>query len=287
MFTLRLSDGGEPRNTVGDNLIRPGRPQVVVTLPDGEQMVFDDSTNLSVTGQGGTLVVSEGRTVSIAADGRESLAGQYTTFKIPVGGEYTVKLDDGTVVTMNSESELRAPVRFGPGRRKVWFRGEGYFEVAKDPARRFIVETDRAEITVTGTEFNIRSYADENYTATTLVEGSVSVRAGSDARVEMAPGTQARVSDNGSIVVEAVDVYSHTAWKAGRIVFDNARTEEIMAVLRKWYNCEVCYLDESVKERRFTMDLLKYDDITEVLDLMSMVNIRYTIRGNKVLLWSN
>ncbi len=259
----------------------------MVTLPGGEQMMFDDRTNVSTVGEGGALVVNEGRTVSITTQDLAFLPDQYTTFKIPSGGEYTVKLDDGTIVTMNSESELRAPARFGPDVRKVYFKGEGYFEVAKDAGRQFIVETDRAEISVLGTEFNIRSYSDEDYTAATLVEGSVSIRAGTDTRIEMVPDTQVRVSDNGNITIEAVDVYSYIAWKSGRIVFNNARTEDIMTVLRKWYNCDVHYADDALKERRFTMDLLKYDDITEVLDLMSMVNIHYTIKGDDVFLKSN
>ena len=285
ILAVRLIDRGVEQTPVVASLIRPGSPKVIVTLPGGEEMMFDENFQVSVERDGKT-VVNEGNTVSLDARGYEPSADEYTTYKIPSGGEYTIKLDDGTIVIMNSDSELRAPVKFGPGQRTVYFRGEGYFQVAKDSKRRFVVKTGRADIAVLGTEFNIRAYADEAHTVATLVEGSVNVRGSADTQVTLVPDTQARLDDDGDITVEKVDVYPYIAWKSGRIVFENARTEDIMKVLRKWYNCDVYYGDDAVKERRFTMDILKYDDITEVLNLMSKVNVRYTIKGSEVFLSS-
>ena len=285
LLTLSLLNRDRTSTTVTASLIRPGSPKVIVTLPGGEEMMFDENMQVSMQRDGKT-VVNEGSTVSLSAEGYESGEDEYTIYKIPSGGEYTIKLDDGTIVTMNSDSELRAPVKFGRGQRTVYFKGEGYFEVAKDAGRQFVVETDHAAISVLGTEFNIRAYGDEGETVTTLVEGSVSVMGDTDRQVTMVPNTQARVSGNGNVVVEAVDVYPYIAWKSGRIVFENARTEDIMKVLRRWYNCDVYYADDAVKERRFTMDILKYDDITEVLNLMVKVNVHYSIKGNEVFLSS-
>ena len=266
-------------------LISPGSPKVVVTLPNGEEMLFRDNQSVSLDKDGHT-VVSEENTVSLTAKEATPNREQFISYKIPSGGEYTVKLDDGTIITMNSESKLQAPIEFGQDQRIVHFEGEGYFNVAHDPKRKFVVKTKRAEFLVHGTEFNITAYNSEVETVVTLVCGTVSLRSDAVQQVTMVPGTQARVLDNGDVAVETVDIYPYTAWKSGRIVFENARTEDIMNVLKRWYNCEVYYGDEVVKERRFTMDILKYDEFTEVLDLMKKVKVRYEIKGNEIYLYS-
>lgn len=80
-------------------------------------------------------------------------------------------LGDGTLVCLNSESELRYPVRFDGEERQVFLRGEGYFEVTKDPDHPFVVEVENARIEVLGTTFNVCSYEEEERVVTTLVEG--------------------------------------------------------------------------------------------------------------------
>lgn len=97
----------------------------------------------------------------------------YNTLKVPTGGFYQLELSDGTRVWLNAESELRFPVQFGTGEREVYLKGEAYFDVRKDVARRFIVHLKESNVTVLGTSFNIKAYGDEDYIYTTLVEGKV------------------------------------------------------------------------------------------------------------------
>ena len=98
-------------------------------------------------------------------------------------------LQDGTVVNLNSASELRYPVRFTGTERKVFLTGEAYFQVAKDKEHPFVVVTGEAEIEALGTSFNIYSYEEENRIETTLVEGAVRF-AVADQTVILMPGEQ-------------------------------------------------------------------------------------------------
>ena len=84
----------------------------------------------------------------------------------------------------------------------------------------------------------------------------------------MHPGEQAQVADLGAITVERVNVYPHTAWIKGRMVFVNERLEKIMTDLQRWYDFDVFYANPSVQDMRFTIDILKYDDISKVLNLI-------------------
>ena len=79
------------------------------------------------------------------------------TLKIPRGGEFRLKLSDGTNVYLNSASELKYPVCFDEKERKVYLSGEAYFEVTKDSDRPFYVETEELQIRVYGTEFNVNT----------------------------------------------------------------------------------------------------------------------------------
>ena len=100
---------------------------------------------------------------------------EYNVLEVPRGGEYTVTLSDGTVVYLNSGSELRYPVAFGVERRDVFLSGEGYFEVAKDAKRPFFVNADKLKIRVYGTSFNVNTYNLANV-ETVLVEGKIGIQ---------------------------------------------------------------------------------------------------------------
>lgn len=100
---------------------------------------------------------------------------EFHMIRVPRGGEYILILDDGTRVWINSDSELKYPVAFNDSERKVYLKGEAYFEVKYDEQRPFIVEADRMNIRVLGTEFNVQSYQGEEENVT-LVKGSVAVK---------------------------------------------------------------------------------------------------------------
>jgi ferric-dicitrate binding protein FerR (iron transport regulator) len=107
---------------------------------------------------------------------RNNARGGLLTAATPCGGTYQITLPDGTKVWLNAASSLKFPASFGSLKtRSVELTGEGYFEVAKDKAHPFIVVTEKQEVEVLGTHFNINSYADEASTKTTLLEGSVRV----------------------------------------------------------------------------------------------------------------
>ena len=114
----------------------------------------------------------------------------YNTVMVPRGGEYKLVLPDGTIVWLNAESSLRFPTSFTDNERKVYAKGELYFDVKHDEVKPFIVDVERGyTIRVLGTEFNLRAY-DDSPVVTTLVEGCVQVWSERDS-VLLSPGQQA------------------------------------------------------------------------------------------------
>ena len=204
--------------------------------------------------------------------------------RIPHGGEYITRLPDGSVVHLNAGSELKVPVHFGTDCREVWLRGEGFFEVTHRENLIFTVHTDKADISVLGTEFDVRAYANEKEVVTTLVQGAVGVNSGRTYD-RLRPGEQARIAGKGDIRIAEVDVYPFIAWKTGRMVFENERLEKIMAELQRWYDFELFYANPDVKEMHFTIDILKYEEISKVLSLMERMNkVKFTLKGRTVVI---
>ena len=262
--------------------IRMGSPKAIVELAGGQQFLFNKDTTLRLEAQGIQLVSSRDTLDIIQPVIAGERGEEYNVVRIPHGGEYITRLPDGSVVHLNAGSELKVPVYFGTESREVWLRGEGFFEVVHRENLIFTVHTDKADISVLGTEFDVRANTDEKEVVTTLVQGAVGVISGRTYD-RLKPGEQARIAGKGDIRVAEVDIYPFIAWKNGRMVFENERLEKIMAELQRWYDFELFYADPDVKEMHFTIDILKYEEISKVLNLMERMNkVKFTQKGRTV-----
>ena len=262
--------------------IRMGSPKAIVELAGGQQFLFNKDTTLRLEAQGIQLVSSRDTLDIIQPVIAGERGEEYNVVRIPHGGEYITRLPDGSVVHLNAGSELKVPVYFGTESREVWLRGEGFFEVVHRENLIFTVHTDKADISVLGTEFDVRAYTDEKEVVTTLVQGAVGVISGRTYD-RLKPGEQARIAGKGDIRVAEVDIYPFIAWKNGRMVFENERLEKIMAELQRWYDFELFYADPDVKEMHFKIDILKYEEISKVLNLMERMNkVKFTQKGRTV-----
>ena len=177
----------------------------------------------------------------------------YHELVIPRGGEFSLTLSDGTEVYMNADSKLRFPTKFGKNERVVELEGEAYFQVARNEKSPFIVKSSCMAIKVLGTEFNVSAYSEDSVIQTTLVRGSVEVsseRGGQS--VVLHPGEQSVLNrQDYSLSVCTVDVSYAMAWKEGRLRFKEKPLSEVMKVISRWYDVEVVYEDEEVKDYPF------------------------------------
>jgi len=147
--------------------------------------------------------------------------------EVPSGARKKCVLPDKTVVWLNAGSVLKyAPVLSGET-RQVFLDGEGYFEVAKDAAHPFIVNTSKGNITVTGTTFNVYAYESKPRFVTALLEGHVSVTAKSGKSVNLLPLQKAELN-NEVLTVSPVSDPDAYKWKDGLISFDNERITDVL-----------------------------------------------------------
>ena len=196
-------------------------------------------------------------------------ASQVTTIASTRGTGTQTLLPDGTRVCLNAGSSLRFDRNFGRKDRQVTLDGEGFFEVAKDAAKPFRVQAGNACVSVKGTVFNVRNYADEPEIAVSLLEGAVllSSPAGESA---LRPGLCGVVSrKDGQIRLEKARE-SVSGWTKGKIAFTDKSIPEILNYLQRNYGVRFVYEDGLFGQERFTGSIsasLSIDEILTYLDV--------------------
>lgn len=262
--------------------IIPGSPQAELILPQGKVIFLDSTTRVLPFSDSLAPITSDRNTLIYHSDKTTGQA-EYHTIRVPRGGEYSLQLADQTKVYLNAGSSLHYPIQFNGDRREVILTGEGYFEVARDTARPFIVKAGNINMLVLGTAFNVNAYPEEETIATTLVEGKVQVDYGSEHQV-MKPGTQLVYRKNdGKVQIFPVDTEIYTSWKDGYYYFKRETLENIMKVLSRWYDLNVFFQNADLKNIEFGGRLQRYEDIGYLLKRMEATqDVGFIIKGKTI-----
>lgn len=264
--------------------VEMGGAKAILVTSRGDEIVLQDSYVQLITLGGGMVAKNDGVQVSYKENegaGKEDVL-EYNTIRVPRGGEYKLFLSDNTEVFLNSDSEIRFPVKFGKGKRDVFLRGEAFFVVTKDASRPFVVNAnDKMSVEVLGTQFNLQAYPDDAFVETTLNEGAVRVFNGKQG-VRLRPDEQA-VYDEGKFTVRKVDASSYSAWKEGRFMLLNHSLENIMTRLARWYNIDIFWENPEVKEYHFSGELARYEDFTEILRMLELATrVHFEVKDRTV-----
>ena len=272
-------------------LIQPGTQQAQLTLTDGS-VIDVDKKEVNVVVDGIQVKYKEGvlsyQTTAATQHEEKNVEEQpekSNELVIPRGGENTVILADGTTVHLNAGSKLTYPVRFTGKRRIVALEGEAYFDVVENEEHPFVVQTRFGEVTVLGTAFNVNAYVNASACYTTLVRGKVQFSAPNAEVITLLPGEQAIVSANGS-EKRAVDLEEYVGWVEGLYVFNNRSLGEIMETFECWYDIQVYYETENLRNITYSGSLKRYGTINSFLEALELTgDLTYKISGRNILIY--
>ncbi len=206
--------------------------------------------------------------------------------KVGFGERKKVTLSDGTIVTLDSGSEIFYPEEFGKT-REVSLNGEAYFEVNKDSVRPFIVEANQGKVEVLGTKFNIRSWKKTKRVHLAVSEGKVSfmnnlnhtdtvfITAGKYSVIdsvfsptEPAPISPGRIS----------------GWINNEKYFEETTLSEVINQLERWYNIDIELNDKSALNQVLSVHL-KDNGYKAGLNLIALITgLKVEYRGSKIIL---
>ncbi|MDD7888230.1 FecR family protein [Flavivirga sp. 57AJ16] len=269
-----------------NNQIKTGSNKATLTFEDGTQVILEKGTTLQMNN-----MTSNGEEIIYTDNKKPSEDIEYNVITIPRGGQFFIKLNDGTQVWLNSESQLRYPVNFidGETRQVDLVYGEAYFDVSPSTEHKgldFKVYHDQQEVQVLGTEFNIKAYKDETNVYTTLAEGKVAINYNNKTQL-LDPGEQSILDSNTNVLkITNVDVKIETAWKEGDFNFIQGKSlKEIMKILSRWYDFDIIFENESLEDVRFKGILGKNQNVEEILSAIKSTSINnYEINNKTIIL---
>ncbi len=195
------------------------------------------------------------------------------TIHVPAGQRAELTLTDGTKVWLNAKTTLTFPNHFNGDLRQVKLNGEGYFKVAKDSEHPFIVTTERYNVRVLGTEFNVFAYGGYPYFETSLVEGSVDVYSplSNDMPIRLSPNTYVYL-ENGKLVRKKIEHNSYFLWREGLISFYDAPVADMISKLRLYYDVKIIVHNENLLKSRYSGKFRTKDGVEHVLKVLQLRN---------------
>ncbi|MDE5422133.1 FecR family protein [Ancylomarina sp. DW003] len=268
--------------------IEPGKKGAELILSNGKRVQIMNTRKLLKEQNGVLVQVDSVKGIIYSKELAKSKSLIYNTIKVARGQEFNLRLSDGTQVWLNAESELKYPVHFSADNRKVFLKGEAYFEVATNKDKAFIVNSFDQDVRVYGTKFNINAY-DKNLIKTVLLEGCVGVKIKRLNKEEkMIPGDLLLANmHEGSMDSRQVDVYPYIAWKDGNFLFRNENLEEIMLRLERWYNVKVFFEDNKARTIPFIGNMKRYTEIDKLLYFIEKSSeAKFMIKDNVIIVRS-
>lgn len=196
----------------------------------------------------------------------------YEEFTTPSGQRAMVKLHDGTIVWLNARSTLRYPNQFAGGLRNVELDGEAFFEVAPDEKRPFVVSTEKLDVKVLGTKFNVFAYKGRDEFHTSLVEGSVKVYDSKDESqaVFIEPNECVDLVGN-KLVKRSFHNMDFLLWKEGIYAFDDVSFGEIIRKLELYYDISIIVKNAKLDTYKFSGKFRQRDGVENVLRTLQKV----------------
>lgn len=209
----------------------------------------------------------------------------YNEIKIPKGQVFKLVLSDSTVVWLNANTKLRYPKKFinSQAIRTVELEGEAYFEVAHNPNKPFVVNTNGANVEVLGTKFNVSSYLNETNIKTTLIEGSVKVGNSNETSIILKPSYQASFNKNTHFLsTKKVNTTDFTSWMQKRIIFNDMPFKELELILERAYDVEILNNNETIENEFFTGEF-NIENIDVIFKALSTsIPFNYEINKDKI-----
>jgi transmembrane sensor len=200
-------------------------------------------------------------------------------------GKQFIRLPDGSTVLLNAGSELSYGQNFGTGTREVSLKGEGFFDIAHDASKPFLVKANGITTTVLGTAFNIRAYPTDKQVKITVKRGKVKVGDDSKTFGTITPDQQIAVAtethdfiqtDLGSDTAER-----ETAWMNSSLILDDVNMETAAALIAERYNTKVIFAKKEMKACRIRAEFLNGESLEQVLQVVSaVVQATYVIQAD-------
>lgn len=207
--------------------------QTLLILSEEKQIAIQGKESKLHYNQQGKLNVNS-QTINQKAENKKKKE-IYNQLIVPAGKRSSITFSDGTRIWLSASSRVVYPIEFMENKREIYVEGEAFLDVYHDENRPFIVKTNKIDIRVLGTTFNVCAYENENTQTVVLVTGKVEVKTTNNEIKTLSPNNLLAYNDQKGILVHPVDVQEYIAWKDGFYQFKQENLEVIAKKLNKYY----------------------------------------------------
>jgi ferric-dicitrate binding protein FerR (iron transport regulator) len=201
----------------------------------------------------------------------------------------TITLGDGTLIRMNSNSELVVSPSFMKGTREITLTGEAYFEVEHNPEQPFIIYANQSKVKVLGTAFNLRSVENHKNVQVAVIEGRVAFQGetngteSDELSVILSKNQYGYLDlDNRLMKVDDKAVENYLAWKSGRFNFKELSLENTCIQLNRIYGTDCSFDDSEIRSLKLTANFTN-ESLNKTLNVIAMtLEVEYELRNDQV-----
>lgn len=248
----------------------------VELLLGNRKIVLQDSADVRVK-DGCIIYGAAGTKINLS-----SIGDAVCRLVVPSGKHSFLTLADLSKVWINSGTEVEFPATFASrSTRDIRVDGEIFIDVTKNPRHPFVVHTDKMDVTVRGTSFNVSAYNREQEASVVLVRGKVQVDARSHGSVTMQPNEMVAL-DNGKLSRQKVDVSYYVSWKDGYFAFNDTPVGEVLKKVGKYYNIRFSDTNAGISTKKITGKLYLSGNLDDVLTSISLITSTTYTRENNI-----
>ncbi len=198
------------------------------------------------------------------------------------GNRSEIVLPDGSLVKLNSGSEVA--YFYDPKKkiREVAFQGEGFFDVSKSKEPFVIKTAGGLNVRVWGTSFNLQAYTDDSVVQASLVEGCIELESGKETLI-MKPGEIAVFDKNTNKIKQVGGILSHSyGWLDNKLYMEDMPLSVVCKYLERWYDVEITLQSGLGEDIRYN-GVIQEETVTDVMEALSRLShISYHVKGKHI-----
>lgn len=267
------------------------------TVTNDIELVLGDKTKIKISEKeseikydnNGRLVINSTKAILQEAGKKNDESVLLNSILVPKGKRANIAFTDGTKLWLNSGSSAIYPVEFTGKKREIYIKGEGYLEVAHDDSHPFIVKTDKMDIEVLGTSFNVCAYPEDEITRVILVNGEVAAKSANNPAVILQPNQMISYdNETQKTAVTEVKVEDYISWKEGWLLCNSLELSAIAAKLARYYDQKIFFSDDVARHYRLSGKLDLKDNFNQVLQVIATTApVKITIENDSIYISSN
>ena len=281
-------------------------PDGIETI-SGVKSIFHDFMRGFNAGQAGIEFgeTEKGEPLYIAANKRKAKKDKFYTLLTAPGGEFVLRLPEGTMIWLNAASSIKYPANFNQDTIRLEVEGEVYIQMSKDTTHHFLIgrPTANGQPPTTNSQpptanrqlptvnpmsssiLNINTYSGDDEMLVTLVRGDADAKVyATENKFRLMNGQQVLIIHDSLAFTRAVDASEIIAWKNREFYFKDVALQTMMPAIAKWYDVDIQYISQ-IQDKKFSLQIPRSASLSEVLENLKNQGLHITQQGKTITIW--